>query len=420
MTEGLLVANSQRRQVLINGTFLVGADFTPTHGSMAVAKGRIEAIGDQVIAGPDDEIHDLAGAIVMPGLMDAHCHLVYRDVADPYDIELRQSVPAATVDAVFNARVLLRAGFTTVRDVGSRANIGVEVRDAIRRGDVMGPRVQAAGQIVSSPGGLGDFQPSHIMEGATYRSGLAALIVGPHEARATVRRQLKDGADWIKVGVSGTGFNPLCPAERSGLSEEEFHAVVDEARRQGAPVAAHAESADAIRSAAREGVQTIEHAIFLEDDALADIVRHGVTISPTLSMYRAFAEEGASMGIPQVIVDQHKRTHESHVRSIAKAVAAGVPIVAGGDAGLTHFPQGSCAREAATYVELVGMSAPQALRTLTVNVARLLGILDDVGTLDVGKVADAVAFSANPLDDVRVLGRADARVLVMQSGTVVQ
>lgn len=407
------------RTVLVDATFLVGEDLSPTRGALAVRDGRIEAVGPQVEPRPGDEVHDLAGATVMPGLMDAHCHLVYRDVADPYDIELRQSVPAATVDAVFNAKALVRAGFTTVRDVGSRANIGVEVRDAIARGDVPGPRVRAAGQIVSSPGGLGDFQPSHIHEGATYRSGLATLVVGPHEARATVRRQLKDGVDWIKVGVSGTGFNPLCPAERSGLSEEEFHAVVDEARRQRVPVAAHAESADAIRSAAREGVQTIEHAIFLEDDALEDVVRNGVTISPTLSMYRAFAEDGASMGIPQVIVDEHRRTHESHVRSIQKALAAGVPIVAGGDAGLTHFPQGACAREAATYVELLGMSAADALRTLTVNIARLLGILDEVGTVDVGKVADLVAYRDDPLDDVRVISQDASRVLVMQSGVVV-
>jgi imidazolonepropionase-like amidohydrolase len=413
------VTRTRERTVLTNATFLVGEELVPVTGSLAVLQGRIEAIGPDVEAAPGDEVHDLAGATVMPGLMDAHCHLVYRDVADPYDIELRQSVPAATIDAVFNAAVLVRAGFTSVRDVGSRANIGVEVRDAIRRGDVLGPRVKAAGQIISAPGGLGDFQPSHIHEGMAYRSGLATLVVGPHEARATVRRQLKDGADWIKVGVSGTGFNPLCPAERSGLSEEEFHAVVDEARRQGVPVAAHAESADAIRSAAREGVQTIEHAIFLDDIALEDIVHNAVTISPTLSMYRAFAEEGAAMGIPQVIVDQHKRTHESHVHSIAKAVAAGVPIVAGGDAGLTHFPQGACAREAATYVELLGMSASEALRTLSVNVARLLGILDDVGTLDVGKVADLVAFSRSPLTDVRAVAQDDARVLVMQSGVVV-
>ncbi|MBC9732803.1 metal-dependent hydrolase family protein [Nocardioides marmotae] len=406
--------------IVTNATFLVGPDLTPQHGSMAIVDGRITAIGPEVRADPGALVHDLEGATVLPGLMDAHCHLVYRDVADPYDIELRKSVPQATVDAVYNAQDLLRQGFTTVRDVGSRANIGVEVRNAIRRGDVPGPQVHAAGQIVSAPGGLGDFQPSHIHEGAVYASGLAVLVVGPHEARAVVRRQLKDGADWIKVGVSGTGFNPLCPAERSGLSAEEFDAVVDEARRQHVPVAAHAESEDAVRSAARAGVATIEHAIFLADDALEDIVAKGVTISPTLSMYRAFAEHGLELGIPQVIVDEHKRTHEHHVRSIAKAVAAGVPIVAGGDAGLTHFPQGACAREAATYVELVGMSPREALKTLTVNIARLLGVIDDVGTLDVGKVADLVAFRGDPLDDVTTVADPAARVLVMRAGEVVR
>lgn len=402
--------------MLTGATFLTGEDLTPVIGGLAVVDGKIEAVGSNVTAGEGDEVRDLRGATVLPGLMDAHCHLVYRDVTDPYDIELRKSVPEATVDAIFNASELLRKGFTTVRDVGSRANIGVEVRRAITRGDVRGPRVKAAGQIVSTPGGLGDFHPTHVFDGGSYPHGLAVQIVGPHEARAVVRRQLKDGVDWIKVGVSGTGFNPLCPAERSGLSESEFTAVTDEAHQQGVPVAAHAESAGAVRIAAKRGVQTIEHAIFLEDDALEDIVKNSVTISPTLSMYRAFAEQGAEMGIPQVIVDEHKRTHEHHVRSISKAVAAGVPIVAGGDAGLTHFPQGSCAREALTYVELIGMSSRQALQTLTVNVARLLGVLDTVGTISVGKVADLVAFSGDPLSDVGVVARNDQRVLVLQGG----
>lgn len=404
------------RLVLTGATFLTGEDLTPVTGALVVVDGKIDSVGPNVTVREGDDVRDLGGATVLPGLMDAHCHLVYRGVADPYDIELRKSVPEATVDAVFNADELLRKGFTTVRDVGSRANIGVEVRRAINRGDVRGPRVKAAGQIVSAPGGLGDFHPSHIFAGGAYPFGLAVQVVGPYEARAAIRRQLKDGVDWIKVGVSGTGFNPLCPAERSGLSEDEFTAVIDEARRQGVPVAVHAESAGAIRIAAKQGVQTIEHAIFLEDDALEDIVKNGVTISPTLSMYRAFAEQGAEMGIPQLIVDEHKRTHEQHVLSISKAVAAGVQIVAGGDAGLTHFPQGSCAREAATYVELVGMSPRQALQTLTVNIARLLGVLDEVGTITPGKIADLVAFSGDPLSDVGVVARDEQRVLVLQAG----
>ena len=125
------------------------------------------------------------------------------------------------------------------------------------------------------------------------------------------------------------------------------------------------------------------------------------------------------MGIPAVIVDQHKRTHARHAESVRLAFESGVPIVAGGDAGLTHFPQGSCAEEAVSYVEIIGMSSRDSLRTLTVNVARLLGILDDVGTVDVGKRADLLVIDGNPLDDVSLLQRADLRRFVLLDGDVV-
>ena len=125
------------------------------------------------------------------------------------------------------------------------------------------------------------------------------------------------------------------------------------------------------------------------------------------------------MGIPSVIVDEHKRTHEIHAASVRRAFDAGVPIVAGGDAGLTHFPQGSCSEEALSYVEIIGMTPRQALCTLTVNVARLLGVIADVGTLDLAKRADLVAFRRDPLLDPSVLSRRDDRVLVMQRGLIV-
>jgi len=407
------------RTILNHGTYFTGENFEPVEGAIVIDDGRIVSIGVKDGERPDDVEIDLKGASVIPGLMDAHCHLIYRDVADPYDIELRKSIAEATIDAIFNASTLLDCGFTTIRDVGSRGNIGVEVRNAINRGDVRGPRVQPAGRIVSAPGGLADFHPSHIFEGRQYPYGLGVQVVGPHEARAEVRRQLKDGVDWIKVGVSGTGFNPLCPAERNGLSEAEFEAVMSEARLQGVPVAAHAESAEAVRAAARLGAQTIEHGIYIDEASVSDMVLNGVTLSPTLSMYRAFAVRGADMGIPAVIVDQHKRTHARHAESVRLAFESGVPIVAGGDAGLTHFPQGSCAEEAVSYVEIIGMSSRDSLRTLTVNVARLLGILDDVGTVDVGKRADLLVIDGNPLHDVSLLQRADLRRFVLLDGDVV-
>jgi len=407
------------RLVLSNATFYVGSDFTGVTGDMVIEGERITAVGGEHARLPGDTVIDLDGGYVIPGLMDAHCHLIYRDVADPYDIELRKSIAEAAIDAVFNASTLLDCGFTTIRDVGSRGNIGVETRNAINRGDIRGPRVFPAGRILSAPGGLADFQPSHVFEGRAYPYGLGVQVIGPHEARAEIRRQLKDGVAWIKVGVSGTGFNPLCPAERNGLSEIEFEAVMNEARFQGVPVAAHAESAESVRAAARLGAQTIEHGIYIDDESLELMVANGITLSPTLSMYHAFATRGASMGIPAVIVDQHKRTHERHAASVRSAFEAGVPIVAGGDAGLTHFPQGSCAEEAVSYVELIGMSTREALRTLTVNVATLLGVLDDAGTIDVGKRADLLVLASDPLVDPAVLQQAAQRKHVVQGGAIV-
>ena len=286
------------RVVLTDATFYVGTDFSAQHGSLVIEQGVITAMGDSVETGPGDVEFNLEGGYVIPGLMDAHCHLIYRDVADPYDIELRKSLPEATIDAVVNARIILEAGFTTVRDVGSRGNIGVEVRNSVARGDVPGPTIHPAGQILSAPGGLADFHPTHIFEDRPYRFGLGVQVIGPDEARATIRRQLKDGVEWIKVGVSGTGFNPLCPAERNGLSEPEFAAVMSEAKYQGVPVAAHAESAESVRAAARHGAQTIEHGIYIDEESLELMVRNNVTLSPTLSMYRAFAFARRQHGDP--------------------------------------------------------------------------------------------------------------------------
>jgi len=170
-----------KRTVLRNGTVLRGSTLEAVRADVVIVDGLIDAVAPDTATNSGDVVYDLNGTTVMPGLIDSHCHLIYRDVADPYDIELRKSIAEATIDAVFNANLLLRSGFTTVRDVGSRDNIGVEVRRAIDSGAIPGPRVQAAGQIISAPGGLGDFHPSHIFEDRPYRFGLAAQIIGPFE-----------------------------------------------------------------------------------------------------------------------------------------------------------------------------------------------------------------------------------------------
>src|SRR5262249_50959950 len=154
---------------------------------------------------------------VIPGLCDAHAHLVYEGVADNWTIELSKSLEEAAIDAALNAAKLLRMGFTSVRDVGTRGNIAVVVRDAVDAGPPPAPRIKASKQIISVWGGLGDLHPTHIFRREQYGAALTEIVTGPWEARDAVRQHVKDGADWIKCEASGTGFNPLCPAERDTM-----------------------------------------------------------------------------------------------------------------------------------------------------------------------------------------------------------
>lgn len=387
-------------------------------GAVLVEGAEIVWVGRSADAPAAAEVIDCSGRTVLPGLIDAHAHLVYHDVTDTYSIELAKSLEEATIDALENAALLLRLGFTGIRDVGARGKISIAVREAVAQGRMPGPRVKACKQIISVWGGLGDFHPTHIFGREQYRGALTEIITGPWEARNAVRQQVKDGVDWVKVEASGTGFSPLCPAERDTMSEEELRAVVDEATEKGRPVACHAESRRAIIKAARAGVRTIEHAIYLDDEGLQAVIDAGVAICPTLALYTAFAEKGLEFGIPREVVENHRRTHEHHVAAIRKAYEAGVTIIAGSDAGLANFPTGGGLEEICSYVELIGMTPAQALTTATRAAADVVGF-GDAGTLEPGKRADVLIIDGNPLENIRVMAEPGAVQAVIQGGALV-
>lgn len=407
-------------------TAYIHARLFPATGTDVVENGAIVVDGDRIAwVGPYDELRhdgervDLSGRTILPGLCDAHAHLVYAGVTDPYSIELSKALDAATVDAVANARRLLELGFTSARDVGTRGNIAVVVRDAVAAGVLAGPRLKASKQIISVWGGLGDFHPTHIFHRNQYQDALTEIITGPWEARNAVRQQVKDGVDWVKVEASGTGFNPLCPAERDTISMEELQAVCTEAADKGKPVACHAESRTSIIKAARAGVRTVEHAIYLDDEGLEALLENDVAVCPTLGLYTAFAWRGLEFGIPPEIVANHQRTNERHIAAIRKAHDAGVTIVAGSDSGLANFPQGGGLEEICTYVEKVGMTEAAALLTATRDATRVIGFGADAGTLEPGRFADLLVLRADPLRDIRVITDDTAREAVLQCGRVV-
>jgi len=405
--------------LLTNARVFAGTDTSfVENGAVLIEGDDLAWVGPSDQAPAHTEVIDCAGRTILPGLIDAHAHLVYHEVRDPYSIELAKPIEEAAIDAALNAAKLLRLGFTSIRDVGTRGNIGVILRDAIAQGRLPGPRVKASKQIISVWGGLGDFHPTHIFHRQQYATALTEIISGPWEARNAVRQQVKDGVDWVKVEASGTGFSPLCPAERDTMSAKELRAVVDEAHANDRPVACHAESRRSIIKAARAGVQTVEHAIYLDDEGTEALLKHNVAVCPTMGLYTAFAERGLQFGIPQEIVTAHRRTHESHVAAIRSAYAAGVTIIAGSDAGLANFPTGGGLEEICSYVEVIGMSPAEALLTATRDAARVIGF-DDAGTLEPGKRADLVVLGADPFVDIRVLTREDTLEAVIQGGQVV-
>jgi imidazolonepropionase-like amidohydrolase len=388
-------------------------------GTIVVNAESISWVGPSADAPTTEaEVIDLAGRTVIPGLVDAHAHLVYDNVQDGYTIELAKPLEQAAIEAALHAAKLLRMGFTAIRDVGTRGNIAVVIRDAVAAGRLPGPRIKASKQIISVWGGLGDFHPTHIFRREQYSAALTEIISGPWEARDAVRQQVKDGVDWVKVEASGTGFNPVCPAERDTMSMEELRAVVEEATEKERPVVCHAESRRSIVKAAKAGVRTIEHAIYLDDEGLEAILEHDVAVCPTLGLYTAYAERGLEFGIPAEVVANHRRTHEQHIEAIRKAIDAGVTIIAGSDSGLTNFPQGGGLEEICTYVELLGMSEEDALLTATRNAAHVIGF-DDAGTLEAGKRADLVVLREDPLERIRALTEPDVVEAVVKGGELV-
>jgi len=407
------------RRFLQGATIIDGVADTSYTGSVQVEGKMIVDVGSELGPAGDDEVIDCQGLFICPGFIDSHCHLIYSDAKDLYDLEIAKSIPEATVDAVTSAHRLLELGFTTVRDLGSRANIGVTIRNAINDGTVPGPRVLAAGNIITTVGGLLDGHPSHLFEGVHYRYGHGTTISGPWEARDEVRQQVKDGADWIKTETSGTGFNPMCPADRDTTSEEELAAIVDEAHRKDRPVAVHAESRMGVLKAARAGVRTIEHGIFMDDEGLELLLAKNIAYSPTLALYVGLADWGEDVGIPRAIVELQKSTREHHIESVRRAYRASATIIAGSDAGVPGFPQGGALKEVQAYVDWVGMSPMEALKSLTSVPAKALGVGDVTGTIQPGREADMVVFRANPLEDIRVLEDDRSRVAVFRAGTLV-
>ena len=347
------------------------------------------------------EVIDLTGKTVLPGLIDAHVHLFLEPVADPLSLAIQESDNMSTVRAVRNAAKTLRAGITTVRDMGWRSFANLDLRNAVAQGIVPGPRILASGQFLTMTGGH------------AWSCGLE--VDGPDELRKGARLQLKAGADLIKLMATGGILTPGVEPGSPQLNEEEMRAAITEAVNAGKPTAAHAQGTNGIKNAIRAGITSIEHGMLLDEEAVEMMLERGVYLVPTLAAPYWINLRGLDAGIPEYIWAKNKKITERHQASFQMALKAGVKIAMGTDAGTPFNEHGHNQVELKLMMEQ-GMSSMQAIVAATQNAAELLGIGTQVGTITKGKQADLLVLNRDPLKDITALSEIHS---VFKGGEVV-
>ncbi len=345
---------------------------------------------------------DLGGRTLLPGLINAHIHILMEDQSgDSFAAMQRESAAALTIQGALRGRRMLEAGITTARDLGGYEYHEMALRAAFARGDLPGPRLLCAGKVITMTGGHG--------------WPIGRQADGPVEVRMAVREQLRAGADVIKLMATGGVLTPGVEPGASQLDEDELRAGIEEAHKAGKRTASHAQGTAGIKNAIRAGIDTIEHGIFLDDEAVAMLIERGVVLVPTLAAPHQIVAAGEARGIPAYAVEKSRRVSQAHFDSFARAVAAGVPIAAGNDGGTPFNP----AADLVTELQLMavhGLTPLAALQTAGPGSARALGLEHRLGRIAPDYTADLLVLDGDPLADLAALGRP---WLVVKAGNLV-
>lgn len=382
--------------------------------AVSIEGGKITAVQPwSAAAAKGARMLDWTAWTVVPGLMDMHTHIAEEaetaDIAAPLKISPAQQ---AFIGAM-NARRTLQAGFTTVRDVGVyRGFADIALRDAINAGEISGPRMFVAGAYITAPGGGGEITglPAGTVVPPAFREGVSQ---GVDDVRRHVDLILDHGADQIKVIATGAVLANGTEPGKPEFTEAEIHVAVVEAAKRGKFVAAHAHGAEGIKRAIRAGVRSIEHGSLIDDEGIALLKQHGTWLVADIYDGDYIEEIGTRDHWSPEILRKNEDTTQAQREGFRKAVKAGAHLAFGTDAGV--YPHGQNARQFA-YMVRYGMSPLQAIRSATIDAARLLGKQKELGSIAPGKAADLVAVGCDPLHDVDCLRQIRG---VIKAGTLV-
>jgi len=389
--------------IIRNARLIDGLSPAPREGvDLLLCEGRIAAIGAKLAAPGGSREIDAAGCTVLPGLIDAHVHLAFDGSLDPVGHLLAESPYTTLLKAAANAAQSLRRGVTTVRDLGGPGGLILALREAVRQGIIMGPRILAAGQVITTTGGHCHFMGHQADD-------LPAV-------RRAARCEIEQGVDLLKVMATGGSLTPGSPADAIQFGRAEIAAAVDEARARGLRVAAHANALGGLRHAVDAGVTSIEHGSYADRETLERMRELGTFWVPTMAPARIILEGPGAGLIPPERSASAVKNWRARRRAVTEGIRLGVRLAAGTDAGVTITQHGLVALEVETFAAL-GLPPMQAIWTATRWAAELLGLEAEVGTLAEGRAADLILVRGDPLQDLSLL-RQPAQVI--QAGAVVE
>lgn len=399
-----MVTDSNTALLISNARIIDGLGNEPFAGSVLVEEDRIRTIWRQGDApaevGKATHI-DAAGMTLMPGLIDSHCHISFDEPNSNDELFFHRREGLAAIIAARNVQRLLGAGVTGFLDADSLYEIGIDLRDAIEAGIIFGPRMSTGGNaLLTSVGGTaGRLLPD---EG---RRGYGKVVKSRDEIIAEVRRQIKNGVDWVKVHVTGLAPRQKVRGELQVWNREELQLVVDTAHELDTPVVGHCRGAGSIRDAAEVGFDMILHATYMDDEALEAVIKAKVPIVPTFTFQANLADYGARISASPFLIDLFRREIAESAVMLRRAYEAGVPLLCGTESGFSLTPYGEWHyRELEVFVRDIGLTPLQAIKASTSDNAVALRMDGETGAVEEGRLADLLVVDGDPASDVTILG----------------